>query len=343
MRTFSMPAGVPPLVVEREGEGLDDAGRGVDVPVAQVALDVLELGGRNVVDEVEVAGHQVGVGGVVVGVDLEGHAAVLGLVAAGVAVPLLQGHLGALGVRLDGVRAVPDRLLHPGRVVGEEGLRERGVGGVAEGVGEGRELLVELDGEGVGAGDLQTREGVGGLLAAVLGVRLVVAVDVAEEVGVLLVVLEGGPVVPGVHEGLGGDLLAVAEGPAALDRDREVLRVARLDLLGEHVLGLAGLRVVLLQAAEDHVEDLAALHLVGVGRLQRVLRVAPGRAQHRAAVTAAATAATAVPTAAARRREGCCRRTCGPSGVRGSAHGVPPQTDPLPANIGSEKTFRTPD
>ena len=47
--------GVPGLVVEREGEGLDDAGGCVDVAVAQVRLDVLELRGGHVVDQVEVA------------------------------------------------------------------------------------------------------------------------------------------------------------------------------------------------------------------------------------------------------------------------------------------------
>ena len=170
-----MPALFHCVVVEREGEGLDDAGRGVDVPVAEVALDVLELGGGDVVDQVEVAGHQVGVGGVVVGVDLEVHAAVLRLVRARVAVPLAQGHLRALGVRVDGVRAVADGLLQPGVVVREEGLGQRREGRVAEGVGEGGELLVELDGEGLGAGDLQPGEGVGGLLAAVVRVGLVVA------------------------------------------------------------------------------------------------------------------------------------------------------------------------
>src|SRR5690606_23857567 len=180
-----------------------------------------------------------------------------------------------------------------------------------------------LDREGAVVDDLQPRHGVGGLRAAVLGVDLVVALDVAEEVGVALVVLQAGAVVPGVDEGLGGDLLAVAEGPAVLDRDREVLRVRGLDLLREHVLRLAGLRVVALQPPEDHVEHLAALHLVGVGGLERVLRVAPGGAQHGTGVAAAP--AVAVPAPAGGRREGDHHRASDPFGVRGSAHGVPPR------------------
>ena len=44
--------------------------------------------------------------------------------------------------------------------------------------------------------------------------------------------------------------------------------------------------------------------------------------ERRAAVTAAA--AVAPPAAAGRRREGYGRRACGPFGVRGSTHGVPP-------------------
>ncbi|MDQ0583258.1 hypothetical protein QF030_005436 [Streptomyces rishiriensis] len=308
--------GVPLLVVEGEGQGLDDAGGGVQIAVAEVVLDVLELGRGHVVDEVEVAGQQVGVGGVVVGVDLQGHAAVLRLVVAGVAVPLLQGHLGALGVGVDRVRPVSDRFLQPVRVVGEEGLGQRGVGGVAQGVGEGGELLLELDGEGPVVHDLEPGEDVGRLRAAG-GVGRRVAVDVLEEVGVLLVVLQTRRVVPGGDEGFRRHFFAIAERPAVLDGDGEVLGVGGLDLLGQHVLGRAGLGVVLLQAAEDHVEDLAALHLVGVGGLQRVLRVSPGRAEHGAAVAAA----VAPPAPARRRRECCRRRACGPLGVRGSTHG----------------------
>jgi hypothetical protein len=62
------------------------------------------------------------------------------------------------------------------------------------------------------------------------------------------------------------------EGAAGLDRDRVVLRVVRLDRLGE--VGLCrALGVVVVETGEDLVEDLAAAHLVGVGRDQRVLRL----------------------------------------------------------------------
>ncbi|CAM5660111.1 hypothetical protein SGLAM104S_00666 [Streptomyces glaucescens] len=300
---------------------------GVEVAVAEVASDVAELGGGDVVDQIEdCPAHEVGVGGVVVGVDLEVDAAVLRLVRAGVLLPLAQGHLGAPGVRLNGVGAVSDRFGQPGVVVVEEGAGQRDVGVVAEGVGEGGPLLGEGDGEGALAGDLQPKERVGALLA-LLRVDLVVALDVAEEVRVALVVLQGGAVVPGVDEGLRRHFLAIAEGPAVLDGDGEVLLVGGLDLLGEHVLGRAGLRVVPLEPAEDHVEHLAALHLVGVGLLQRVLRVTPGGTQHLAARTT-----TAVATApAGGRREGGRRRACDPLGVRGSAHGVPP----LPQRTGA--------
>src|SRR5581483_7722027 len=80
-------AGVPPGVVVGKGEGLQDAGRRVDVAAVQVGPDVLELGGGHVVHQVEVAGQHVGVGGVAVGVDQQRHPEVPRLVGAGVAVP----------------------------------------------------------------------------------------------------------------------------------------------------------------------------------------------------------------------------------------------------------------
>ena len=166
---------------------------------------------------------------------------------------------------------------------------------------------------------------------------LVIALDVPEEVGVLLVVLQAGAVVPGVHEGLGGHRLAVAELPAVLEGDREVLRVRGLDLVGEHVLGGAGLRVVPLQPAEDHVQDLAALHLVGVRRFERVLRVSPGGADRAGAVAAAAVTSSAP---AGGRREGDRHRTCGPPGVCGSTHGVPPRECAVPPGPGSGVRIR---
>lgn len=294
---------------------------GVDVPVAEVRLDVAELGGGHVVDEVEVARRQVGVGGVVVGEDLEVDAAVLRLVVARVVVPLAQVHRGALGVRLDGVRAVPDGLGEPGVVVVVERLGQGDEGGVAEGVGPQGELLGELGGEAQVVDDLQAGQGLGGGGAG-LRVDLVVALDVLEEVGVLLVVLQCGAVVPRVDEGVGGDLLAVGERPAVLEFDREVLGVRRVDGLGDHVLGLAGLRVVADQSAEDHVEDLAALDLVGVGGFQWVLRVSPGGADD---AVGAAAAAVAVTAAAGRRCQGDGHRTCGPPDLCGSAHEVPPR------------------
>jgi hypothetical protein len=314
----------PGVVVERVGEGLDDAGLLVDEPVAEVALGVRELAGGQFVGDVEVAGLEVGVGGVLVRVDLQLDAVVLGLVVARVLVVLHELHRRALVVRLDLVRAVADGLVEPRGVVVEERLRQRREGRVAEGVGPDGELLRQLDGERPVVHDLQPGELLRARLAALGGrVDLVVALDVLEEAAVDLPVLDVRRVVPGVHEGLGLDRLAVAEPEALLDLDGPVLLVVALDGLGEHVLRLGGLRVVDDEPAGDQLEDLAALDLVGVRRLQRVLRVAPLRADG-AASAARRTAAITAVTAATGRSERGADDASRPRGAGRSAHGCLP-------------------
>ena len=185
------------------------------------------------------------------------------------------------------VRAVADRLLAEALRVLQGAGGNRDKGGVAEAQRPVGFRLLQFDGERLVVNDLQAGHGLdGGAFCA----GFVVALDAFEEAAAELCVLGSGAEVPGVDEGLGRDGLAVRELLVLLDLDGEVLAVLALDGLGEFVDRLAA-GVVADQAREDHVDDLAAADLVGVGRHQGTLGLGAVGEDHFAGVAAGAAAA----------------------------------------------------
>ena len=80
-------------------------------------------------------------------------------------------------------------------------------------------------------------------------------------------------VIPGVDERVRGDRRAVAERPAGFERDPVIDVVGGLDRLG-HLQRRCALGVIRHQAGEQPVDDPAAVGVVGIGRDQRILRLA---------------------------------------------------------------------
>ena len=249
------------LQVLAQGEGLEDGGGLVDGALAQVGLVDVEGGVRHGVEHVEVAGEQIGVGGVLGGVEDELEAVVLWgtltlvLVVGDDGGVLVVVPLGQL------VRAIGDGVLAVGVHVLVCGLVERVEGGVTQLAREVLLRAVQGDGEGVVVHNLEALE----LLDALLE-----ALDVGEERGGQLVVGHG--VVPRVDEVLGGDRGTVGEG-GLLELDGELrVVVVRLDGLSQLVVCLA-VAVVVHEAGVEGLDNASAADLVGVGRDERVLRL----------------------------------------------------------------------
>ena len=185
---------------------------------------------------------------------------------------------------------LPIGLLAGGLRVLEEGLGQRVEGVVADGHRELRERRAQRDGEGRVVDDLEAahllrggrRDDVAGVVG--LGLQVVVALDVGEEVRAALGVGAQRRVVPRVDEGLRGDRGAVVEGPAVLERDRPGggCRRTRSTRRRRCTRTDASSRV-LDQAGPQRVDDLAALGLGGVARDERVLRLADVHAEGAAA------------------------------------------------------------
>ena len=193
--------------VFRDGDGLVAGVRLVDGAVAQVRLEVLQRAGGDGLQDVQVVGQQVLVGGVVVLEDLERHAGVLGL--AGTVVVRVRNELD-LHVVLPAavrqlVRAVADRLLAEALRVLECSGRDRDEGGVAQTQRPVGLRLLQFDGEGLVVNDLQAGHGLNG---RALCAGLVIALDAFEEAAAELCVLGSSTEVPGVNEGLGRDGLS---------------------------------------------------------------------------------------------------------------------------------------
>lgn len=194
------------LQVLRDGEALLDRGRQVRVGVREVGHVGARGAVRDLVKDVEVAGLHIPVGRVDAAVEDELEAAVLRLLRAGVVLVDAQLELLVVlprGGVLELVRAVADRVLAERLHVVVGRGRQREVRARAEALGEVGDLGAQGDRELGVADDLQTGE-VGLHVAAE-------ALDILEEVGRLLTVLQVGGVLPRVHEGGSGDRLAVAE------------------------------------------------------------------------------------------------------------------------------------
>ena len=226
------------LVVEREGQTGDSRARLLKVVIFE---DVLGVGvgiGRQTVQDVEIAGKHVGVGGGQFGVDPHHHAAGFRLVLAGVVVVATQGDTAArhpLGIGLE--RPVADRLLAECHRIGVESLGQRIEPVIAERDREDRERLGQGDLNGGGIGRPQSGHPGGGRLLTVAALQGVIALHAGEEIGRALGVGAQCGVVPRPHVGLRGNRGAVVKGPARLDFDGPLAVVGGGDRLGGTVVG----------------------------------------------------------------------------------------------------------